>query len=155
MIHSVSIEKTTFAPIPNRFEAGTPHISGAIGLGAAVDFIQEVGISEIHKHCAKLTSYAYKRLMDFPHIHILGPQNADSRLGIIAFTHDKIHPHDLSSLLAQKKVCIRAGHHCAMPLHTSLHSSSSARMSFSVYTSIKDIDVALSAIESAEKTMKV
>lgn len=154
MIHSVSIEKTLFAPIPNKFESGTPHIAGAIGLGAAVDFITRIGINEIHRHYRDITNYAYEQLSSNKNITILGPGKAD-RLGLISFIHRSIHPHDLSSLMAQRNVCIRAGHHCAMPLHSYLKAPSSARMSFSLYTTKEDIDRAVTAISEAEKTMKL
>ena len=155
MIETVAIEKTTFAPLPNKFEAGTPHIAGAIGLGAAVQYITSYGVSAIHQHITEITQYALDALAPFSHIHVIGPKKAKDRVGLIAFTHDQIHPHDLSALLAQREVCIRAGHHCAMPLHTYLNIPASARASFSIYTNKADIDALVAGIRHAEKVLKI
>lgn len=155
MIESVSIEKTVFAPLPNKYEAGTPHIAGAIGLGAAVEFIESITVEQIHAHVHAITEYALARLQQNPYIQILGPTDPSKRIGLVAFTHKCIHPHDLSSILAEKNICIRAGHHCAMPLHKALGVQSSARASFSIYTSKEDIDALITTIEEAEKLLKI
>ena len=153
MISEVTVKDTKFAPLPHKFEAGTPHIAGAIGLSAALQYIQKLGLPTIKKHVQEITTYALKRLRQNPHITILGPNNPAKRIGIVSFVHKKIHPHDLSQILAKHQVCIRAGHHCAMPLHTSMGVIASARASFYIYTTKKDIDTFIDAIANAEKIL--
>lgn len=150
MIETVSVQKTTFAPLPHRFEAGTPHIAGAIGLAAAISYLTTIGLNEAHTYTQHMVKYLLKQLLLNKHIRILGPLDYRKRVGLVSFVHDKIHPHDLGDILGQEGVCIRAGHHCAMPLHTKEGVPASSRASVSLYTTTGDIDKLISAINKAE-----
>lgn len=138
MIKEVEVEKTTFADIPQRHEAGTLNISGIISLGAAIDYIEKVGITTIQEHEHQLTEYCLKELKKVGGITILGQENDKERSGIISFTMDGVHPHDIAHILGEDNICIRAGHHCAMPLHTFLGIPASSRVSFSLYNTDED-----------------
>ena len=139
MIRRVTLESATWNELPQKFEAGTPSIAEAIGLGAAADFLTEIGMETIHAHEQKLTRYAWDRLAEIPGLQPLGP-TPDRRGGVIAFTMAGVHPHDIAQLLSDDGVAIRAGHHCAMPIHQILGISSSARASFYLYTHSAEID---------------
>lgn len=140
MITQVYVDRTVFAQPPLKFEAGTPDIAGVIGLGAAVDYLNALGMENVREHEKEITKYSLESLKKLDGITIFGPQEADSRGGVIAFTLDGVHPHDIAQVLDEDNICIRAGHHCAMPLHNFFHLPATARVSFSVYTSKKDID---------------
>lgn len=147
MVRSVTTNGAMYEDAPLRFEAGTPAIEAAIGLGAAVDYLRRVGMRRIRAHERTLTAYALRELRKIPHIAIYGPKNTRKRVGVISFNLRGIHPHDLASLLDAEHICIRAGHHCAMPLHTdTLKVPATCRMSFSVYTDRDDICRAIAAL---------
>jgi len=141
--------ETTYKEIPYRFEAGTPNIGGIIGFGAALDYIGSIGIENIRAHEMALTEYAMKRLKETfgAAIAIVGPTEADKRGGIIAFSFAGIHPHDIAQLLGEKNICVRAGEHCAAPLHRRLGLAATTRISFSVYNSEEDIDTLIEALK--------
>ena len=142
-----------YREIPYRFEAGTPNISGAIGLGAAIDFIEDISLTTLREHDTLLTKYAIEKLMSAfgDSIHILGPSDIEKRSSIISFTIEGIHPHDLAELLGERDICIRAGEHCAAPLHRALDLPATARVSFGVYTTEEDIDRLINEIKSIKK----
>lgn len=152
MIREVTIEKTTFAFPPQKFEAGTPDIAGAIGLGAAIDYLTNIGLDAVRQHEHDMVVYALKGMKEIDGITLLGPENSDLRGSVIAFTLKGIHPHDIAQVLSEDNICVRAGHHCAMPLHTSLHISASARISFYVYTTKEDIDMFIERLVKVKKT---
>lgn len=154
MIKDVRVEKTTFADPPQKFEAGTPDIAQAIGLGAAVDYIEQLGITNIRKHEHTMVTYAMERLQKISGLVIHGPKNPDERGSVIAFTLDGIHAHDISQILAEDNICIRAGHHCAMPLHTFLGLKATARASVYMYTTREDIDALVEGLEKVKKIFK-
>jgi cysteine desulfurase/selenocysteine lyase len=142
MIQNVTIDTTTFAQAPAKFEAGTPPIAEAIGLGAAIQFIQDVGFDSIERHDQEMREYARGQLSQVTGpVHIVEPLFGGSMTSVISFTHPHVHAHDLADLLGQEGVCIRAGHHCAQPLHTYLKLPATSRISFGVYTTKKDIDI--------------
>lgn len=147
MVLSVTEHKTTFQGAPERFEAGTPPIEAAVALGAATEYIAKLGTKNIRRHETALTAYALKELARIPGIMIFGPHNTEHRTGVISFSFDDIHPHDLASLLDKKNIAIRAGHHCAMPLHRFLNVTASARASFSIYNTKKDVDALCAALK--------
>lgn len=152
MVLSVTERGATFQDAPERFEAGTPPIEAAIALGAATGYLATLGMKNIRRHETTLTAYALKKLARIPGITIFGPHSAKHRAGVIAFSFDDIHPHDLASLLDEKNIAIRAGNHCAMPLHCFLGITASARASFSLYNTKNDIDalcLALTTIVNA------
>jgi len=149
MILNVTFEKTEFQDPPHRFEAGTPDISGAIGLGAAIDFIEEIGRENILEHEEALTGYGVDRLSRIPGLQLLGA--GQRRLGILSFDLDGVHPHDLAQVLDQHHVAVRAGHHCAQPLLEKLGYPATTRASLGVYNDERDIDRLAEAIEAARE----
>ncbi|MEW6003639.1 MAG: cysteine desulfurase [Nitrospirota bacterium] len=155
MIREVYLEKTVFANPPTKFEAGTPNVAGAIGLGAAVDYLKKIGMDNVRKHEEELTSYALKRLSGLNHFTFYGPKEVKERSGVISFNIKGIHAHDLAQVLDEDNICIRSGHHCAMPLHTRLGISASARASFYIYNTKQDIDKLVEGIKKAKKIFKV
>lgn len=151
MVESARIEGSLFKETPYRFEAGTPNISGVIAFHAAIDSMRSLDMEEIRKYEHALTKYAVETLQDnIPHIRILGPHQQENRSGIISFVLHDIHPHDLAESLAAEDVCIRAGAHCAHPLHALLNIPASARISLSVYNTQSDIDRAIESIQKAQ-----
>lgn len=139
MIRRVGLEKSTWAELPHKFEAGTPPIAEAIGLGAAVDYLSGLGMENVHTYEQFITNYAVEALSDVPGLTILGP-GASQRAGVAAFTLDGVHPHDIAQLLDAEGIAVRAGHHCAMPLHKICGVNASARASFYVHTTSGEID---------------
>jgi len=141
MISSVHLRHTTFADIPHRFEAGTPDVAAAIGLGAAVDYLSAIGMERVAAHEELLTAYALDLLpREVPGIRIHGPANATERAGIVTFTLPEAHAHDVATLLDREAIAIRAGHHCTQPLHERLGETATGRASFNVYSGTDDID---------------
>lgn len=151
MIEVVRMEGSTFAPAPQRFEAGTQMTSQVVGLGAAIDFLNEIGMDAIAAHEHGLTAYALERMKEIEGLRIIGPETADSRGGAISFVVDGIHPHDLGQVLDSKGVCIRVGHHCAWPAHRGLDAQSTARASFYLYNTKAEIDALISGIKAAKE----
>ncbi len=154
MIGAVSIHGSTFKYPPHRFEAGTPHIAGAIGLGAAADYLSGIGMEKIQAHEAELVRYALEQLHHHEDITIYGPGRTQERSGVISFVLKGVHPHDLAQILDRDNICIRSGHHCAMPLHTHLGVTATARASFYIYTTPHDIDTFMEGIEKARKVFQ-
>ncbi len=141
MIHSVHLRHTTFAEIPYKFEAGTPDVAAAIGLGAAVDYLTALGMENVAAHEEALTAYALEVLArEVPGLRLHGPRAASERAGVVAFTLPEAHAHDVASLLDREGIAIRAGHHCTQPLHERLGETATGRASFNVYSSTEDID---------------
>ncbi|MDP3770441.1 MAG: SufS family cysteine desulfurase [Candidatus Sungbacteria bacterium] len=147
MIQDVGLKTSTFQDPPHRFEAGTPHIAGVIGLAEAARYLQEIGMDRIRTHEKELLSYAYEKLIALKGIHILGPRIHEKRSGVIAFTFDAIHAHDVGSFVAQWGVMIRVGDHCAKPLHKKLGIAASSRISISLYNDRDDIDMAVDSLQ--------
>ena len=133
MIDQVTLTGSTWQPAPARFEAGTPAIAQAIGLGAAIDYLTEIGMDEINAYEHDMAAYLYTRLSKVRGVSILGPTDPTKRAALCAFSHDKVHPSDLSTFLDMEGVAIRAGHHCCQPLHQELGFSHSARASLYFY----------------------
>jgi cysteine desulfurase/selenocysteine lyase len=139
MIKKVTFDGFTTNSIPYKFEAGTPAIAQAIGFGAAVDYLSSIGMERISAHEKALVSYAMESLSDIPGLKIIGP-SAKDRGGVISFVLDQIHPHDVAQILDESGIAVRAGHHCAMPLHEKFHLAASTRASLYLYNSKDDID---------------
>lgn len=154
MIGAVNVHGSTFKDPPHRFEAGTPHIAGAIGLGAAADYLLGIGMEKIRVHEEELVRYALEQLHQHKDITIYGPDHTQERSGVISFLLKGVHPHDLAQILDRDNICIRSGHHCAMPLHTHLGVTATARASFYVYTTLQDIDAFMEGIEKARKVFQ-
>jgi cysteine desulfurase/selenocysteine lyase len=138
MILSVRYESSTYKPAPSKFEAGTPHIAGAIGLGAALHYIQSIGRPAIQAHDEALALAAFDRIADLPGYNVLGPRHP--RGGLVSFVHESIHPHDLTSFCDQKGLALRGGHHCNQPLMRKLGLSSTSRASFYFYNTMAEVD---------------
>jgi len=148
MIREVKMSGSRWNTLPYKFEAGTPAIAEGIGLGAAVDFLQEVGLDWVWQHEHALTSYAYERLAQVEGLRIIGP-GPEQRGGLVAFTLGDIHPHDLSAVLDGDGIAIRAGHHCAQPIHDRLGIVASARASFYLYNTFGEVDKLVVGLEKA------
>jgi cysteine desulfurase/selenocysteine lyase len=141
MIREVHLRSTEFNDVPWKFEAGTPDIAAAVGLGAAVDYLSGLGMERVRAHERALTAYALEVLArDVPGITLYGPRDPDARSGVVTFNVPDIHPHDVASLLDREAIAIRAGHHCTQPLHERLNEAATTRASFSVYSTTDDID---------------
>lgn len=153
MIRRVDWDRTTWNDLPWKFEAGTPPIVEGAGLGAAVDYLSEIGMEAIAAHDREIVSYAMERLSALPGLRIVGP-SAHRRGGVIAFTFRDIHPHDLAYLLDLEGVAIRAGHHCAQPLHKRLGLTATARASFYLYNTAQDVDRLVDGLEKAAQRLE-
>ncbi|HUG16637.1 MAG TPA: cysteine desulfurase [Thermomicrobiales bacterium] len=139
MIRSVGMRESTWADPPARFEAGTPSVADAVGFGAACDFLAGLSMDAVRAHEVALTRYAYRQLLELPELTVYGPA-PERRSGAVTFNLEGVHPHDIASILDEDGVCVRAGHHCAQPLHARLGIDASARASFYVYNSEDDVD---------------
>jgi cysteine desulfurase/selenocysteine lyase len=148
MIDRVSFAQTTYAPPPARFEAGTPHIVGVLGLHAAIDYVDAIGLSAIHAHETALVALAREALGEMNSVRLFGP---DDSAGIVSFAVEGVHPHDVGTILDENKVAIRAGHHCAQPLMEHLGVPATARASFGVYSSGKDVVALVRGLERVRK----
>jgi cysteine desulfurase/selenocysteine lyase len=147
MISSVAFEKTTFAPIPERFEAGTPAIAEVVGLGVALDYLDSIGLAAIDRHEAELLAYGTEQLRAIPGLRLIG--TAREKIGVLSFVVEGVHPHDLGTILDEEGVAIRAGHHCAQPLHARFGIAASARASLGLYNDREDLDRLAAAIRKA------
>ncbi len=152
MILNVTFEKTIYQDPPARFEAGTPDISGAIGLALALDYVDGIGRDAILEHEQMLTGYGVDRLARLPGVRLVGA--GQRRLGILSVDAEGIHPHDLATLLDAQQVAVRAGHHCAQPLMEKLGIGATTRASFGIYNDERDVDAFVAAIRAAQKTFK-
>ena len=149
MIRKVTLAKTEYAEIPYRFEAGTPHIAGTIGLAAAVDYVNALGLDSIERHEAALLDYATERLSEINSLRIVGC--AKEKAGIISFTLGDVHPHDVGTVLDQEGVAVRVGHHCAQPLMDRLGIAAAVRASFGVYNTMEDVDALHAALLKVQR----
>ena len=138
MIDTVTMKSSSWNDVPYKFEAGTPNFAQAVGLGAAIDYLECIGMDEIRKHEHKLTNYAFERLVAINGLNIHGSLN--NRAGVISFNLDGIHPQDVAQFLNEDNIAIRVGHHCAQPLLSKLGETSTARISFYIYNDETDID---------------
>ena len=149
MILSVTFEKTTYNTIPHKFEAGTPPIAAAIGLGAAVDYLSGMGMAAIARHEHALLSYATAQMMGMPGVRIIG--SAKNKAAVLSFTVDGVHPHDLGTLLNQEGIAVRTGHHCAQPVMARFKLPATSRASFALYNTLAEVDVLIAGIRSVQK----
>ncbi len=148
MISVVELESSTWAALPHKFEAGTPNIAGAVGFGAAVEYLDEVGRDAIREHEVDLVGYAMARLAELPWIRIFGPASVEERSGVVAFEVEGAHPHDVATILDAHGVAIRAGHHCTQPLMRRLGVPATNRASFYIYNTRAEIDVMIHALHA-------
>jgi cysteine desulfurase/selenocysteine lyase len=150
MIEFVTDERSTWNVLPHKFEAGTPNVADAIGLAAACDYLDNIGMARVREHEQALTALASERLQAIPDVHVYGPPPAE-RSGVVSFTVGDIHPHDLATILDERNVCVRAGHHCAQPLMRRLNVPATARASFYIYNSEADVDALVSGVQHARE----
>jgi cysteine desulfurase / selenocysteine lyase len=148
MIKRVGDQESSYAEPPARFEAGTSAVAEAIGLGAAVDFLSEIGMDEVRVHGREIAAYALERLREVEGLTLYGPADVDARGSVIAFNLEGVHPHDVSEILGREGVCIRAGHHCAQPLMRRLGVAATSRASFAVHSTRDDVDRLVAALGS-------
>jgi len=151
MIKEVHTTGATWKDLPYKFEAGTPNIAGAIGLGAAVDYLHGIGMESVHDHEKEITRYALGRMKEIEGLVIYGPMDVDHRVGVISFNLGDIHAHDLASILDEDGIAIRSGHQCAQPLMEFLRIPATSRASFYIYNTKQEVDVLVEALEKARK----
>lgn len=151
MIEYVYEQKTTFAPLPNKFEAGTQNVEGVVGLGAAIDYINSIGYEKIQEHDREIVDYARERLSKLDYLDLYMTPNAENHSAVISFNIKGVHPHDVASILDSENVCVRSGNHCAQPLMRFLGIDSTCRASFYVYNTKEDVDRLVAGIEKAYK----
>ena len=150
MIEWVNDDDTTWNVLPHKFEAGTPNVAGAVGLSAACDYLERLGMDAVRAHEVALTAAAMRALAALPGVTLHGTASADERSGVVSFSVDDVHPHDVATALDAEGVCVRAGHHCAQPLMRALGVHSTVRASFWVYSTPQDIDRLVTAIRAAQ-----
>ena len=153
MIDSVTRTSAVYAELPHKFEAGTVNAAGAAGLKAAIDYIEKVGFDYIGEREIALTSRAIEKMKKIPHVNIIGSENADEHTGIVTFTIDNVHPHDISEILAADGIAVRAGHHCAQPLLTHLGLNSTTRASFAFYNTEDEVDKFTDSVATIRERM--
>lgn len=155
MIETVTMTRSTYAPIPRKFEAGTPPIVEAVGLGVALDYLADIGLEAIHRHEQAVTAYALDGLATVPGLTVLGPLEAADRGGAIAFELEGVHPHDVATVLDTRGIAVRAGHHCAKPAHARFGVQASTRMSSYLYTTPEEIDMLVEGLHFTRDYFKV
>jgi cysteine desulfurase/selenocysteine lyase len=155
MIETVTMAGSTYAPVPHKFEAGTPPIVEAVGLGAAVDYLSVLGMDNVHRHEQAITAYALEGLQTVPGLTVLGPLDAARRGGAISFELEGVHPHDVATVLDTHGIAVRAGHHCAKPAHQRFGVQSSTRMSSYLYTTPGEIDALIEGLEYTRSYFKL
>ena len=151
MVEKVTMEGTTFTEAPQRFEAGTQMTSQVVGLGAAVNYLNDLGMDKVAAHEAELTAYALQQLKTIEGLRIIGPTDAQDRGSAVSFVVEGIHPHDLGQVIDDQGVCIRVGHHCAWPVHTCMNVQATARASFYIYNDLSEVDALVAAIRTAQE----
>ena len=155
MIREVHLEGASWDDLPWKFEAGTSNVSGTIGLGAAVDYLNKIGMKNVREHEKELTKYALDEMMKIKGMRIYGPKDVNVRGGVISFNLGDIHPHDLASILDDEGIAVRAGHHCAQPLMERLGVNGTTRASFYIYNTEREVDSLVNALEKARKVFKL
>lgn len=154
MVEYVQEQSVTFAPLPHRLEAGTMHVEGVVGLGAAIDYLTEIGMERVEEHDKELVAYAINALKQLPYVTVIGEESKD-KVGVVAFNVEMVHPHDVGTILDTEGVAIRVGHHCANPLMTYLQIPACCRVSFYVYNDTKDVDLFIEALKKVRKVMRI
>ena len=153
MIEYVKEQTATFNELPYKFEAGTPNADGAVSLHAAIDYLESFGMDAIEAYEEELVAYILPKIVALPHVHVIGSQNPKEKHGVIAFTVDDVHPHDVATILDSKGICVRSGHHCAQPLGAFYNVSASTRLSMYLYTRKEDLDAFLEVLKTVRSVM--
>jgi cysteine desulfurase/selenocysteine lyase len=155
MISRVMLEESTWNEVPYKFEAGTPNVADVIGLAAALDYLEALGMEKVRAHEKEITSYALEQIGSVPGVTIYGPRNAEERIGVVSFNYGDVHPHDLSQVVDRYGVAIRGAHHCAQPLMRRLDCVATARASFYIYNTKAEVDVLVQSLEEAGRFFAV
>jgi cysteine desulfurase/selenocysteine lyase len=155
MISRVAVDLSTWNELPWKFEAGTSAYVDAIGLGAAVDYLEAIGMERIHEHEQALVAYTLPRLLAIPGVKVFGPKTLEDRVGVISFDVAGIHPHDVAQIFDSEGICVRAGHHCNQPLMNRLGTPATTRASFYLYNTFAEVDALVAAIDKAKRLFKV
>lgn len=153
MIDTVEEQKTVYADLPAKFEAGTQYVEGAVGLVAAIQYISSIGFDSIRQQEKILVTHALEKLKELPFIHIVGSKNPDEKEGLISFTVEDVHPHDVAQILSEDGICIRTGHHCAEPLHRYLGINATCRASFYFYNTVDEVDYFIERLKHVRQVM--
>ena len=153
MIESVTREGAVYAELPYKFEAGTGNAAGAVGLHAAIDYVNSIGFDTMHGCETAVSAFAFEKLIAMPHVHVLGAARAEDHNGILTFTLDDVHPHDIGEILAADGIAVRAGHHCAQPLLAHLGYRSTVRASFAFYNTIDDAEKFIDSLSTVRERM--
>lgn len=153
MIESVTREGAVYAELPYKFEAGTGNAAGAVGLHAAIDYVNSIGFDTMHGCETAVSAFAFEKLIAMPHVHVLGAARAEDHNGILTFTLDDVHPHDIGEILAADGIAVRAGHHCAQPLLAHLGYRSTVRASFAFYNTIEDAEKFIDSLSTVRERM--
>ena len=153
MIEYVTREGATWAELPHKFEAGTVNASGAVGLASALKYVQQIGFDEIVRHDNRLTSLLMEEMNRIPHVSVVGSENPEKHCGIVTFTIDGVHPHDIASVLDSEKIAIRAGHHCAQPLGAYLGLPATARASLYFYNTEEEVRIFAEKLRNVRRWM--
>jgi cysteine desulfurase/selenocysteine lyase len=151
MIREVYEDHATWAPLPEKFDAGTPNIADSIAFGTAVDYLADLGMHNVRAHEIEVTGYALERLAGVPDVTVYGPRNAELRTGVVSFNLDGVHPHDAGTILDEAGIAVRAGHHCCQPLHRALDVAATLRASFYIYNSVDEVDALVDALATARR----
>ncbi len=146
MISEVYTDHSSWAEVPEKFEAGTPNVAGAVGLSTAIDYLEKLGLDNVRKHDMEIVAYAIEQLQSINEVKMLGTLEVEKRCGSVSFEYKGVHAHDVATILDSEGVAVRSGHHCTMPLHNNLGLAASARASFNVYTTKEDIDTLVKAL---------
>lgn len=154
MIREVFLDHSTWNDLPEKFEAGTPNVAGAVGLAAACDYLTKLGMDEVRKHELELVDHLLSYLLRMKEIQVIGPREAEKRGGLVAFSVDKIHAHDVAQMLDQEGIAVRSGHHCTMPLHRRLGIVATVRVSFNVYNTKEEVDFFIKTLKKVQKTFR-
>ncbi len=151
MISEVYTDHSTWAEVPDKFEAGTPNVAGAVGLASAIDYLENLGLENVLEHDQMITGYALEQLCKVTNLVIMGTKNPEMRSGSVSFEYKGVHAHDVATILDSEGVAVRSGHHCTMPLHNHLGVAASIRASFNVYTTKEDIDLLVEALSKVKE----
>lgn len=154
MIDQVYLDHATYAELPDKLEAGTPNVAGAVGLAAAIDYLEKLGMEQVREHDQMIVGYAFEQLAKYPEIKMMGTHDAKIRSGSVSFEYRGVHAHDVATILDSEGVAVRSGHHCTMPLHNHLGVVASVRASFNVYTTKEDINALVKALGKVKEIFK-
>ena len=151
MIREVFEDRATWAPLPEKFDAGTPNIADSIALGVAVDYLDALGMDNVRRHEVEVAGYALERLSSIPDVAVYGPRDPEMRTGVVSFNLEGVHPHDAGTVLDEAGIAVRAGHHCCQPLHRALDVAATLRASFYIYNSADEVDALVDALGTARR----